>query len=171
MDRHREKDMIKIILGIAMVGLLLAAVGGQTPEQLTPEQKYAQHRGASEQEKIPEKKKACVGPDAEWVEDSAQWGHGFGGDCFRGAELRRKQKLTQEIEETNRVCSQFDGREKNACYAYGPKAGLEEISRRREKKDPDRCRYLSRVYQSCADRNGASQCRVEEKAIFESEAC
>jgi hypothetical protein len=37
----------------------------------------------------------------------------------------------------------------------------------RPKGDPGRCRYLEGVFRSCADRNGESQCRVEEERAWE----
>ena len=83
-------------------------------------------------------------------------------------------KADQSTAASGNSCAQFtDQWERNTCDAYrlfhedGPK----EVFRRRAKKDQGQCDYLRGVWQSCADRNGASQCNVEEKRIFESEAC
>ncbi len=85
--------------GICYVILFLLFAGffhGTDTKPTAQQQERATQKQAAWAQKIAEKKKACVGPDAEWVEDSARWGHGYYGDCFRGDELRRKQKLTQE---------------------------------------------------------------------------
>ena len=66
---------------------------------------------------------------------------------------------------------QLTGFERNICKAYGPELGPKEVLRQRAKKNPGDCDYFTRVWQRCVDRNGASQCSIEEKRIFESGAC
>jgi TPR repeat protein len=86
-------------------------------------------------------------------------------------EAQRLLKLGEERKRTKAACGQFtDQMERNACDAYGPDLGPDAALKQRRRSqnpygsDPERCKYLERVYFDCAHRNGASQCKVEDDA-------